>query len=47
MEQSLKEINEEIESNPNDLSLREIQKRTTKVVNWLRDDALKRRMRDA
>src|ERR1700720_892248 len=47
MEQSLKEINEEIESNPNDLRLRKIQKRTTKVVNWLRDDALKRRMRDA
>jgi hypothetical protein len=47
MEQSLKEINEEIESNPNDSSLRKIQKRTTKIVNWLRDDALKRRMRDA
>jgi len=47
MEQSLKEINEEIESNPNDLSLRKTQKRMTKVVNWLRDDALKRRMRDA
>jgi hypothetical protein len=38
---------EEIESDPNDLSLRKTQKRTTKVVNWLRDDALKRRMRDA
>jgi hypothetical protein len=47
MEQSLKEINEEIESNPNDLSLRKTQKRMTKIVNWLRDDALKRRMRDA
>jgi hypothetical protein len=47
MEQSLKEIDEEIESNPNDLSLRKIQKRMTKVVNWLRDDELKRRMRDA
>jgi hypothetical protein len=40
MEQSLKEINEEIESNPNDLSLRKTQKRITKVGNWLRDDAL-------
>jgi hypothetical protein len=47
VEQSLKEINEEIESNPNDLSLRKTQKRMTKIVNWLRDDALKRRMRDA
>ena len=47
MEQLLKEINEEIESNPNDLTLRKTQKRMTKIVNWLRDDALKRRMRDA
>jgi hypothetical protein len=47
MERLLKEINEEIESNPNDLSLRKTQKRTTKIVNWLRDDALKRRIRDA
>ena len=47
VEQSLKEINEEIESNPNDLSLRKQQKTMTKIVNWLRDDALKRRMRDA
>ena len=42
-----KEINEEIESDPNDLSLRKQQKTMTKIVNWLRDDALKRRMRDA
>ncbi len=47
LEQSLKEINEEIESDPNDLSLRKQQKIMTKIVNWLRDDALKRRMRDA
>ena len=47
VEQSLKEINEEIESNPNDLSLRKQQKTMTKIVNWLRNDALKRRMRDA
>jgi hypothetical protein len=47
VEQSLKEINEEIESDPNDLSLRKQQKIMTKIVNWLRDDALKRRMRDA
>ena len=47
IEQSLKEINEEIESDPNDLGLRKQQKIMTKIVNWLRDDALKRRMRDA
>src|SRR6202022_4096935 len=47
VEQSLKEINEEIESDPNDLGLRKQQKIMTKIVNWLRDDALKRRMRDA
>jgi hypothetical protein len=47
IEQSLTEINEEIESNPNDLSLLKSQKAMTKVVNWLRDDDLKRRMRDA
>jgi hypothetical protein len=46
-EQSLKEINEEIESDPNDLSLRKAQKTLTKIINWLREDALKRRMRDA
>jgi len=47
IELSLKEINEEIESDPNDLSLRKQQKIMTKIVNWLRDDALKRRMRNA
>jgi hypothetical protein len=47
IELSLTEINEEIESDPNDLSLRKQQKTMTKIVNWLRDDALKRRMRDA
>ena len=47
IEQSLKETNEEIEYDPNDLSLRKQQKAITKIVNWLRDDALKRRMRDA
>jgi hypothetical protein len=47
IELSLTEINEEIESDPNDLSLRKQQKIMTKIVNWLRDDALKRRMRDA
>jgi hypothetical protein len=47
IELSLKEINEEIESDPNDLSLRKQQKTMTKIVNWLRDDALKRRMRNA
>ena len=47
IELSLTEINEEIESDPNNLSLRKQQKTMTKIVNWLRDDALKRRMRDA
>jgi hypothetical protein len=47
IELSLTEINEEIESDPNDLSLRKQQKIMTKIVNWLRDDALKRRMRDS
>ena len=47
IEQSLKETNEEIEYDPNDLTLRKQQKAITKIVNWLRDDALKRRMRDA
>ena len=47
LELLLTEINEEIESDPNNLSLRKQQKTTTKIVNWLRDDALKRRMRDA
>jgi hypothetical protein len=47
IELSLMEINEEIESDPNDLTLRKQQKTMTKIVNWLRDDALKRRMRDA
>ena len=47
IEQSLKETNEEIEFDPNDLTLRKQQKIITKIVNWLRDDALKRRMRDA
>ncbi len=47
IEQSLKETNEEIEFDPNDLTLRKQQKAITKIVNWLRDDALKRRMRDA
>jgi hypothetical protein len=43
LELLLTEINEEIESDPNNLSLRKQQKTTTKIVNWLRDDALKRR----
>ena len=47
LELLLTEINEEIESDPNNLSLRKQQKRTMKIVNWLRDDDLKRRMRDA
>ena len=46
-EQSLKEINEEIESDPNDLSLRKAQKTLTKIINRCREDALKRKMRDA
>lgn len=47
MEQLLKEINEEIESDPEDSSGRRLQKRLTKILEWLRKDDLKRRARDA
>jgi len=41
------EINEQIESDPKNSSLRKQKKELTKIVSSLRDDALKRRVRDA
>jgi hypothetical protein len=41
------EINEQIESDPKNSSLRKHKKELTKIVSSLRDDALKRRVRDA
>jgi Family of unknown function (DUF5681) len=46
-EQTLKEINEELASDPDDSSGRRLQKRLTKILEWLRKDDLKRRARDA
>jgi hypothetical protein len=47
LERDLRKINEKIESNPNDLSLRKEQKELTKIVEWIREDAGKRSLRDA
>jgi hypothetical protein len=47
LELLLTEINEEIESDPEDSSGRRLQKRLTKILEWLRKDDLKRRARDA
>jgi hypothetical protein len=46
LEPSLAEINEELECNPNDLVLRRSKKALTKILDGLRADAIKRRMRD-
>ena len=46
LELELAEINEELESNPNDLVLRRSKKALTKILDWLRDDAIKRSARD-
>ena len=46
LERELMEINKQIESDPNDLSLRKRKKETMKIVTWLRG-ALKRTVRDA
>jgi hypothetical protein len=46
-EQTLKEINEELASDPDDALLRRSQKALTKILEWLRKDDLKRRARDA
>jgi hypothetical protein len=47
LERNLMEINEQIESDPKNSSLRKHKKELTKIVSSLRDDALKRRVRDA
>jgi Family of unknown function (DUF5681) len=47
LERELIEINEQIKSDPNDLSLRKRQKELTKMVRLLRERALKRTLRDA
>jgi hypothetical protein len=46
-EQSLKETNEELASDPDDPLLRRSQKALTKILERLRKDDLKRRARDA
>ena len=47
LERNLMEINEQIESDPKNSSLRKQKKELTTIVSSLRDDALKRRVRDA
>jgi hypothetical protein len=46
-ERNLIQINEQIESDPKNSSLRKQKKELTTIVSSLRDDALKRRVRDA
>jgi Family of unknown function (DUF5681) len=46
-EQTLKEINEELESDPDNPLLRRSQKALTKILEWLRKDDLNRLARDA
>jgi hypothetical protein len=46
-EQTLKEINEELASDPDDPLLRRSQKALTKILEWLRKDDLKRKARAA
>jgi Family of unknown function (DUF5681) len=47
LERNLIEINEQIESDPKNSSLRKQKKELTRIVSSLRNDALKRRVRDA
>jgi len=47
LERELMGINEQIESDPNNLSLRKRQKELTKIVSFVRDDVQKRNVRDA
>jgi hypothetical protein len=42
LERDLMEINKQIESDPNDVSLRKQQKKLMQIVSWLRDGARKR-----
>ena len=46
LERELMGINEQIESDPNNLSLRKRQKELTKIVSFVRDDVQKRNVRD-
>ncbi len=47
LERELMEINEQIESDPNNLALHKRKKQLTKMVTSLRNDALKRNLRNA
>jgi Family of unknown function (DUF5681) len=47
LERELMGINEQIESDPNNLSLRKRQKELTKIVSFVHDDVQKRNVRDA
>jgi hypothetical protein len=46
LERELMGINEQIESDPNNLSLRKRKKELTKIVSFVRDDVQKRNVRD-
>jgi hypothetical protein len=46
LERELMGINEQIESDPNNLSLRKRQKELTKIVSFVRDDVQRRNVRD-
>jgi len=46
LERELMGINEQIESDPNNLSLRKRQKELTKIVSFVRDDVQKRNVKD-
>jgi hypothetical protein len=46
LEQSLTTIEKDLESHPNDPSLRERHRELTKTISWLRADALKRKTRE-
>jgi hypothetical protein len=47
MEEELREIEEKLASDPNNPQLRKMQKRLTRIVNLVRQDALKRNLRKA
>jgi len=47
MEEDLREIEEKLESDPNNPELRKLQKTFAKTVNWIRQDTLKRHLRQA
>jgi hypothetical protein len=47
LEEDLREIEEELASDPNNPQLRKMQKVLTRIVNWVRQDALKRNLRKA